>query len=353
MSGEPVIDARTQKDIIDQAHSLRPVYTPQWNTGRQDSGTALIAIFSRLMEIMISRLNRVPEKNFLAFLDTAGVSLLPPKAARAPIKFVPSAGAKKDAVVPAGTQLATAPLPGQEPIPFETERGLTVSRSRLVQLFAYDPDADQYSNLQALVILNDANDSASFAPFVGSSLIPHRLYISHDTVFQIGQPAKLTVIFTFTSLPDPVRQLFQDGLQWSVRSGENDVRPLTPLPTVDRESRQIIIVFDEHRDDNSRWPRRSLDSGRATSRSVAYAGQHQAADRRRVGGREHQAGDGLRQCVGARCDGPVPSVRRATEDLRYVLHCRSGSAEQGRQRCDAELRIPPGPRREVWRGTDL
>ena len=246
MSGEPVIDDRTQKDIIDQAQSLRPVYTPEWNTGREDSGTALIAIFSRLMEIMISRLNRVPEKNFLAFLDTAGVTLLPPKAARAPVKFVPSAGAKKDAVVPAGTQLATAPLPGQEPIPFETERGLTVSRSRLLQLFAHDPDADQYSDLRTLVILNDANESEPFQPFSGSSLIPHRLYISHDTVFQIGQPAKLTVIFTFTTnLTDPVRKLFQDGLQWAVRSGENEVRPLTPLPPVDRESRQITVVFDD------------------------------------------------------------------------------------------------------------
>src|SRR4051794_15996637 len=120
----PLIDDRTQQDIVDQAQALRAVYTPEWNTGREDSGTALISIFSRLMEIMISRLNRVPEKNFLASLDTAGVTLLPPKAAGVGVKFAPSAGAKKDAVVPAGTQLATAPLPGQEPIAFETEKAL-------------------------------------------------------------------------------------------------------------------------------------------------------------------------------------------------------------------------------------
>src|SRR5206468_4136340 len=97
-----------------------------------------------------------------------------------------------------------------------------VSRSRLVQLFAHDPNADQYTDLQTLVLLNDANESSSFQPFASLSLIPHRLYISHDTVFQIGQRAKLTVIFTFPTLSDTVRRLFQDGLQWTIRSGGND-----------------------------------------------------------------------------------------------------------------------------------
>src|SRR5262245_17243048 len=137
----PVVDGRTQQDIVVQAQTLRGVYTPDWNTDRADSGTALISIFARLMEIMISRLNRVPEKNFLAFLDTAGVTLLPPKAARVPIKFVPSAGAKKDAVVPAGTQVATTPLPGQEPIAFETEKSMTASRAKRGHVLHTAPDS--------------------------------------------------------------------------------------------------------------------------------------------------------------------------------------------------------------------
>src|SRR5262245_3589075 len=233
----PVIDDRTQQDIVVEAQALRAVYTPDWNTDRADSGTALISIFARLMEIMISRLNRVPEKNFLAFLDTAGVRLLPPKAARVPIKFVPSAGAKKDAVVPAGTQVATAPLPGQEPIAFETEKSMTVSRSKLVQLFAYDPDADLHTDLQTLLLLNDANDSSSFQPFAGLALIPHRLYISHDTVFQIGERAQLTVVFTLSNPTDAARRLFREGLQWTIRSGDNDIRPIAATATAGTDPR--------------------------------------------------------------------------------------------------------------------
>src|SRR5215471_9646213 len=43
-----------------------------------DAGLMLALMFARLLELTIERLNQAPEKNLLAFLDTLGVSLLPP-----------------------------------------------------------------------------------------------------------------------------------------------------------------------------------------------------------------------------------------------------------------------------------
>ena len=67
---------------------------------------ALIRIFARYGEIVIDRLNRVPEKNFLAFLDILGVSPVPPVAARVPLTFKPVENSPPSVRVPAQTQVA-------------------------------------------------------------------------------------------------------------------------------------------------------------------------------------------------------------------------------------------------------
>ena len=241
MIQKPVIDQRTSEEIIRTAQALRLVYTPEWTTQSGDSGTALISIFARLMEIVTDRLNRVPEKHFLAFLDTAGVHLLPPKAARVPVKFIATTGAKKDGVVPAGTQLATAPPQGQAPLTFETEKRLTVSRLRLAYLVSHDPNADQYTDQKDVVASNEKNELAPFQPFAGTVLIPHRLYLSHDRLFRINHPTTLTLQFTLDSVSDEVKALFKSGLRWIIASSGTDI---TPRPEdVDVSGNPIKVPF--------------------------------------------------------------------------------------------------------------
>lgn len=245
MIGDPVIDPRTAEEITEQARTLRAVYTPEWTATGEDAGLALLSIFARLMEIVLSRLNRVPEKQFLAFLDTAGVHLLPPDAARVPVKFVASAGAKKDGVVPAGTHVATAPPPGQAPLTFETEKGLTVSRTRLASLYAHDPNGDRYTDQRSVVASNEKNESAPFQPFAGLSLIPHRLYLSHETLFRINHRATLRLVFRLENVTADIRDLFTNGLRWKIRSGENDIRPVSASTEVNQQTKEITVILDD------------------------------------------------------------------------------------------------------------
>ena len=51
---------------------------------------------------IVYRLNRVPEKNHLAFLDLVGITLFPPSAARADVTFWLSAPQPRTVVLPAG-----------------------------------------------------------------------------------------------------------------------------------------------------------------------------------------------------------------------------------------------------------
>jgi hypothetical protein len=135
----PPVDDRKFDDIVKQAFTLAKYYCPEWKPGESidaednaDPGTALVYLFARLMEIIITRLNRVPEKYFLAFLDYIGAQLRPPAPARALLLFTLSDGADTDQWVPAGSQVAAEETRVLEEQVFETSEHLTVTPVKLV-----------------------------------------------------------------------------------------------------------------------------------------------------------------------------------------------------------------------------
>ncbi|MGH9896976.1 MAG: baseplate J/gp47 family protein, partial [bacterium] len=140
----PQIDQRTHADIVAETELLAARYSA-WRpspTGKLDPGGTLIRIFGRFAELIIQRLNRVPEKNFLAFLNLIGTELLPAQPARTLLTFKLAENSPVDAVVPAGTQVAAPPLEGEEDeVIFETTRDLVVTRTQLQAVLVRDTEA--------------------------------------------------------------------------------------------------------------------------------------------------------------------------------------------------------------------
>ena len=85
----PKLDDRKWDDLVREAIDLIPKYCPEWtNHNASDPGITLIELFAWLIEILLYRLNRVADKNYLAFLDLMGIELQPPHPARASIRPV-------------------------------------------------------------------------------------------------------------------------------------------------------------------------------------------------------------------------------------------------------------------------
>ncbi len=147
----PPIDRRTADDVYAQTAALAERLTA-WRRlagGDPDAGAALLRVFARFAELVIRRLNRAPEKHFLAFLDLIGARLEPPQAARAPLTFYLAEGAAEDVLVPAGTPVAVAgEASGGQPILFATTDDLVVSAVPLERVYLYDPLADRYVPFQ-------------------------------------------------------------------------------------------------------------------------------------------------------------------------------------------------------------
>src|ERR1043165_8096507 len=84
----PNLDDRTFQDILDEARRLIPQYCPEWTDHNlSDPGITLLELFSWMTDLMLYRLNRVPDKNFIKFLDLIGVLLEPARPAHATLTF--------------------------------------------------------------------------------------------------------------------------------------------------------------------------------------------------------------------------------------------------------------------------
>src|SRR5438445_2164609 len=133
----PKLDDRTYADIVAEAMRLIPRYCPEWtNHNSSDPGVTILELTAWMTELILYRLNRVPEKNYLAFLDLIGVRLRSPQPARSLITFELTEGAHGQ-VVREGTQIATPQTADEDTITFETERDLHISSVKLDRCFSY------------------------------------------------------------------------------------------------------------------------------------------------------------------------------------------------------------------------
>src|SRR5689334_6636198 len=133
----PKLDDRAFDDIVAEALRLIPRYCPEWtNHNASDPGITLIELSAWMTDVILYRLNRVPEKNYVAFLNLLGIKLKPPQAARALVTFALADGAERQ-TIREGTQIATPQAADEDAVTFETVRDLTVTKTKLDRCFSY------------------------------------------------------------------------------------------------------------------------------------------------------------------------------------------------------------------------
>ncbi|HXI24694.1 MAG TPA: putative baseplate assembly protein [Pyrinomonadaceae bacterium] len=215
------IDSRKADDIVRQTLELLNVYTAEWQQSDPkfdpDKGAshALLNIFGRLSELVIQRLNHVPDKNLLAFLDMIGASLLPPQSARVPLTFSLVLGSIVDGLVPAGTQVAAIQAQGEPaPVIFETEEELVVTAAQLIALFVRQPEKDSYADNSFLI---NSVSSKAVAAFDADTQLEHIFYLGHDTLFRYPGLQQLQLDFQAAKPPGPFQAQWEawDGLRWT------------------------------------------------------------------------------------------------------------------------------------------
>src|SRR4051812_49373063 len=120
------LDDRTFDQLEAELRRRIPAYTPDWTDHNDsDPGVALLQLFAWLQEMTVYRLNRVPEKNYVKFLQLIGQDLAPPKPAKVELTFkLSSKDLGVGVPIPAGTKVGLAAPVDGGPVIYETDRGI-------------------------------------------------------------------------------------------------------------------------------------------------------------------------------------------------------------------------------------
>jgi hypothetical protein len=210
MIPSPNLDDRRFDDIVDEAIRMIPQYCPDWtNFNKADPGITLLELFAWMTEMIIYRLNQVPEKNYLAFLNMMGLRLRPPQPARSLCHFKISE--KVDQVrIPRGTRLGTKPTGERGAIDFETETDLLAHNNKLVRCMSQY--AQTFSDNSPLV----EGGRGGFEIFGGARSIERYLYLGDPRLAAFSEDAILFVRFEAQGATE---REFHELLEWEYWDG--------------------------------------------------------------------------------------------------------------------------------------
>jgi predicted phage baseplate assembly protein len=170
----PELDDRTYDQLVSEMRLRIPRYTLEWTDfNDSDPGMTLVQLFAWLTEMILYRMNQVPDRNYIKFMQLLNYELKAAQPAVAHLTFSPRPGANVGSV-PKRAQIAAQPAAGGNPLIFETQAGLDVIPAPLtaVQVF----NGSTFSDARPR---NDA-PGVSFAPLGWQPQVNSALYLGFD-----------------------------------------------------------------------------------------------------------------------------------------------------------------------------
>ncbi len=131
----PNLDDRQFQELVDEAKRMVQSKWPDWtgwtDHNVSDPGITLIETFAYMVDQLLYRLNRVPDRTYVKLLDLIGLRLHPPTGAVAPVTFWLSAPQSQTITIPVSTEVATERTEMAEAIVFRTMEPLEIPATRL------------------------------------------------------------------------------------------------------------------------------------------------------------------------------------------------------------------------------
>ncbi|MBT8495411.1 MAG: hypothetical protein KJO07_20350, partial [Deltaproteobacteria bacterium] len=213
MIPSPKLDDREYEDIIAEAIRMIPRYCPEWtNHNPSDPGITLLELAAWMTDVILFRLNKLPEKNYIAFLNLLGIRLREPRPASTLLQFKLVGGAEPQRV-PAGTAVSTPQSSDEDAIAFETTRDLLVTGAQLDRCFSYYKE--RFSDNSAFL---EEPSPSGFPVFGGAERVERFIYLSDPRFHSCGHSSVLRL---FLSCPERGGRDLARLLEWEYWNGSH------------------------------------------------------------------------------------------------------------------------------------
>jgi predicted phage baseplate assembly protein len=136
----PILDDRRFDDLVREARERIVRYVPDWTDfNDSDPGMTIVQLFAWMTELMLFRLNQVPDLNYVKFLQLLNLELQPARPARAAVTFVPKLKTNDNfTTIRKNAQVRAEPAEGGQPLIFETEDDVNMVRRPLKSIQVFD-----------------------------------------------------------------------------------------------------------------------------------------------------------------------------------------------------------------------
>lgn len=133
----PNLDDRRFQDLVDEAKRRIQEKCPEWSDHNvSDPGVTLVEIFAWMTDQLLYRLNQVPDRLYVKFLDLIGIELAPAVAAEADVTFWLSAPQPDVVRIAEGVQVSTLRTATEPAVSFTVTEELAIVPSSLSQLMS-------------------------------------------------------------------------------------------------------------------------------------------------------------------------------------------------------------------------
>ncbi|XIE77518.1 putative baseplate assembly protein [Streptomyces sp. SBR177] len=218
----PHLDDRRFQQFVDDAKRYVQQACPEWTDHNvSDPGVTLIEAVAHMADQLVYRLNRVPEKNHLAFLDLLGVTLFPPAAARADVTFRLSAPQPEPVLLPAGTEVATGRTETEEAVVFATTADLTVVPCTLDRVLRHGAGGTPEERSQDVLGGRDV-PAFSALPQVGDALLFGLSAAVPDCVLVLDLDSRVDGVGVDPRRPPLVWEAWTTGAGWTAVEVDED-----------------------------------------------------------------------------------------------------------------------------------
>src|SRR3954447_23538690 len=137
----PDLDDRRFQDLVDDAKRMVQRRCPEWTDHNvSDPGVTLIETFAFMVDELLYRLNRVPDRLYVTYLDLLGVTLHPPTSAMSDLTFWLSGPQDEPVTVPEGIEASTLRTEDDDAVVFATTRELVVPPRGLAHVMTQQAD---------------------------------------------------------------------------------------------------------------------------------------------------------------------------------------------------------------------
>jgi len=181
----PLVDGRDSDAVIGDLGKLVSFYVPEWKPPPRSADDALQRIFAHLTQTVISRLDRVPGKHYVSFLDKIGIRPLPAQYASVPVTFMLSDGTLEQVSIPKGTRVAAGELY------YETRSTITAVPAKLMEAVSVNSINGEIFKSPPNIVKGEAVEDFKTYLLYDTQRMEDKIYVAAGDGFSVGDLIKI------------------------------------------------------------------------------------------------------------------------------------------------------------------